>query len=86
MARESRPVGSKAGHDVVCGRPVCDTFSGISLIGLSAFDLAGEQIGSGGEVRPIPTLVFESLERDGIGERSWMITASSTHPCLQARS
>ena len=41
-------------------------FSGISLIGLSAFDLAGEQIGSGGEVRPIPTLVFESLERDGI--------------------
>ena len=41
-------------------------FSGISLIGLSAFDMAGEQIGSGGEVRPIPTLVFESLERDGI--------------------
>lgn len=41
-------------------------FSGISLVGLSAFDLAGDQIGSGGDVRPIPRLVYESLERDGI--------------------
>ena len=41
-------------------------FVGISALALSAFDIAGDRIGEGGEIEPIPAILFDSLQRDGI--------------------
>ena len=41
-------------------------FVGISALALSAFDIAGDRIGEGGEIEPIPVILFDSLQRDGI--------------------
>lgn len=41
-------------------------FVGISVLALSAFDIAGDRIGEGGEIEPIPVILFDSLQRDGI--------------------